>query len=65
MWSRARKKSDDSVRVRYPHPGQRFVDARELLESTKARELIERMADLARNNAVRRKETSDPRGTAR
>ena len=59
MWNRSKKESDDSVRVRYPHPGQRFVDAGELLESTKAREQIERMADLARNNAAHRKETPD------
>ena len=59
MWNRAKKETDDPVRVQYPHPGQRFVDAGELLRSTKAREQIERMADLAKNNAAHQKETSD------
>ena len=59
MWNRSKKETEDSVRVRYPHPGQRFVDASELLKSTKAREQIERMADLAKNNAAHQKETSE------
>ena len=59
MRNRAKKEPDDPVRVRYPHPGQRFVDAGELLKSPKAREQIERMANLARNNAAHQKKTSD------
>ena len=59
MWNRSKKGSDDPVRVRYPHPGQRFVDAGELLNSRKAREQIERIADLAKNNAQHHKDNSD------
>ena len=59
MWNRSKKESDGSVRVQYPHPGQRFVDAGELLNSPKAREQIERMADLAKNNAQHRKDNSN------
>ena len=59
MWNRSKKESDESVRVQYPHPGQRFVDAGELLKSNKAREQIERMADLARNNSSHQEKTPD------
>lgn len=59
MWSRPKKEPEDPVRVQYPHPGQRFVDAGELLKSAKAREQIERMADLAKNNAAHQTETAD------
>ena len=58
MWNRSKKGSDGPVRVQSPHPGQRFVDAGELLNSRKAREQIERMADLAKNNAQHRKDNS-------
>ena len=37
----------ETVRVRYPHPGQRFVDVDELLANPGAKKQIERMADLA------------------
>ena len=59
MWNRSKKEPEDSVRVNYPHPGQRFVDAGELLKSAKAREQIERMADLAKNNAAHQRETPE------
>lgn len=52
MLNRPKKESDGSVRVQYPYPGQRFVDANELLSTPKAREQIERMANLARNSAL-------------
>ena len=65
MWNRSRTESDDPVRVRYPHPGQRFVDARELLGSPKARKQIERMAELVRAKAAHQRETPDTQWTSR
>lgn len=51
MWSRTKKEARttdrETVRVRYPHPGQRFVDVDELLANPGARKQIEQMADLA------------------
>ena len=46
MRNQPKKRSSGSVRVHYPHPGQRFVDVCELLNSPKAREQIDRMAKL-------------------
>ena len=59
MSNQSRSETDSPIRVHYPHPGQRFVDVGELLKSSKVREQIERMADLARNIESRNEKESE------
>ena len=51
MGDRVKNESHETVRVQYPHPGQRFVDVDELLANPEVRRQIERMADLAEKSA--------------